>query len=163
MARRRYEALFERNVRAQRAASSARSLPGPRPRKAAGWRGLSVDLLTSPELGPVADTPAVLLDDAPVTADARLAGEVVRRIWTCSRLGRPTLRAIWVECDPARTGTLDREGFVRGMWRVDEELRRAQLVGAGRSGNAFKAGLGRHASNASVRTGGFGAGRIALR
>lgn len=76
----------------------------------------------------------------------------------CAHAGLPR-----VECDPARTGTLDREGFVRGMWRVDEELRRAQLVGAGRSGNALKAGLGRHASNASVRTGGFGAGRIALR
>jgi hypothetical protein len=30
------------------------------------------------------------------------------------------------ECDSGRTGTLDRDEFVNGMWRVDEELRRAR-------------------------------------
>lgn len=31
------------------------------------------------------------------------------------------------ECDPANDGALTRDAFVRGMWRIDEELRRAQL------------------------------------
>ncbi|KAH9930774.1 uncharacterized protein B0H18DRAFT_135254 [Fomitopsis serialis] len=48
------------------------------------------------------------------------------------------------ECDPAGTGSLDLEGFIRGMWRIDEELRRAQL----RSGLGLA--LGRHGSIASM-------------
>ncbi|CDO73645.1 hypothetical protein BN946_scf185014.g115 [Trametes cinnabarina] len=31
------------------------------------------------------------------------------------------------ECDPACTGALDRDAFVKGMWRIDEELRKAQM------------------------------------
>ena len=40
--------------------------------------------------------------------------------------------SLWVtysdrnECDLLKTGGLNRESFVRGMWRIDEELRRAQ-------------------------------------
>ena len=30
------------------------------------------------------------------------------------------------ECDTAGRGSLDREAFVKGMWRIDEELRKAQ-------------------------------------
>jgi hypothetical protein len=30
------------------------------------------------------------------------------------------------ECDASRSGSLDRDGFVIGMWRIDEELRRAR-------------------------------------
>jgi hypothetical protein len=37
------------------------------------------------------------------------------------------------ECDPDDTGSLDREAFVRGMGRIDEELRRAQLLGRARA------------------------------
>ena len=37
------------------------------------------------------------------------------------------------ECDPDGTGSLDREAFVRGMARIDEELRRAQLLGRARA------------------------------
>lgn len=32
------------------------------------------------------------------------------------------------DCDPQCTGFVDRDAFVRGMWRIDEELRRAQLA-----------------------------------
>jgi hypothetical protein len=37
------------------------------------------------------------------------------------------------ECDPDGAGSLDREAFVRGMARIDEELRRAQLLGRARA------------------------------
>ncbi|KZT71237.1 hypothetical protein DAEQUDRAFT_724172 [Daedalea quercina L-15889] len=123
-ARRRYEALFARNVYAQNAARKdlASPPPGARARKAAGWRGLSVDLLITP--GPQARD-----DDT----EERLGGETVRRIWVRSKLERRRLKAIWSECDPAGTGSLDLEGFVQGMWRIDEELRRAQL---GRNGSS---------------------------
>ena len=30
------------------------------------------------------------------------------------------------ECDTTKTGTLDRDEFVNGMWRIDEELRRVR-------------------------------------
>ena len=33
------------------------------------------------------------------------------------------------ECDPDGTGSLDRDAFARGMVRIDEELRKAQLLG----------------------------------
>jgi hypothetical protein len=33
------------------------------------------------------------------------------------------------ECDPDGTGSLDRDAFARGMARIDEELRRAQVLG----------------------------------
>ncbi|KDQ17910.1 hypothetical protein BOTBODRAFT_104822 [Botryobasidium botryosum FD-172 SS1] len=48
-------------------------------------------------------------------------------IWSCSKLDRGLLRAIWYEeeCDLEKRGSLDREAFARGMWRIDEELRRA--------------------------------------
>jgi hypothetical protein len=31
------------------------------------------------------------------------------------------------ECDTANEGTLNRDAFIKGMWRIDEELRRAQM------------------------------------
>jgi len=111
---------------------------------------VSVDLLT---IGGAGATAGGLDEESERGEEARLAGETVKRIWTRSRLGRGTLKAIWAECDPAGTGTLDREGFVRGMWRIDEELRRAQLVG-GRYGMGM--GLGRHSTSAGAR----GLGRI---
>jgi len=77
----------------------------------------------------------------------------VRRIWTLSKLDRAVLKSIWAECDPEGMGTLDRESFVKGMWRIDEELRRAQM-GGGRFG-AGRPGVGmstaRHGSMASAR------------
>ncbi|KAE9388467.1 hypothetical protein BT96DRAFT_767445, partial [Gymnopus androsaceus JB14] len=43
-------------------------------------------------------------------------------IWAKSRLGNERLGAIWLQSDPARTGSIDREAFVKGMWRIDAEL-----------------------------------------
>ncbi|KIJ35711.1 hypothetical protein M422DRAFT_87191, partial [Sphaerobolus stellatus SS14] len=48
-------------------------------------------------------------------------------IWKASKLPKARLRDIWNECDPDGVGSLDREGFARGMWRIDEALRAAQL------------------------------------
>jgi len=113
---------------------------------------LSVDLLT--DTGPGEED-----DNANGSeAEERLDGEVVRRIWTLSKLGRAVLKSIWAECDPAGTGTLDRESFVKGMWRIDEELRRAQ-IGGGRFGAGVPgAGMStaRHGSMASARAMGAG-------
>ncbi|GAA5947394.1 hypothetical protein JCM3765_001655 [Sporobolomyces pararoseus] len=55
----------------------------------------------------------------------RIEGELVRMIWERSRLPREVLRAVWNEISP-KSGSLDKEGFVRGMWLIDEELRRRQ-------------------------------------
>ncbi|EPS96846.1 hypothetical protein FOMPIDRAFT_85446 [Fomitopsis schrenkii] len=146
-ARRRYEALFARNLYAQNAVRKdvVSPPPGVRARKAAGWRGLSVDLLTSP--GPQDKENGTQQEDGVGKDGAELlAGETVRRIWVRSKLERRTLKAIWAECDPAGTGALDLEGFIHGMWRIDEELRRAQL----RSGLGLGLSLGRHPSGASA-------------
>ncbi|KAJ6502189.1 hypothetical protein C8R45DRAFT_975695 [Mycena sanguinolenta] len=43
-----------------------------------------------------------------------LPGPIIRVLWSRSRLPLPVLSAIWNECDPGRTGALDREAFVRG-------------------------------------------------
>ncbi|KAI0748462.1 hypothetical protein C8Q80DRAFT_1104002 [Daedaleopsis nitida] len=129
-ARKRYETVFNRNVIAARRVERAKSPPPNRkPRQAAGWRGLSVDLITNPENNPSsgvsnARTEPVEMD---VGAEERLDGETVRAVWKLSRLDRAMLRAIWMECDPLGSGSLDRDGFVKGMWRIDEELRKAQL------------------------------------
>ncbi|KAH9852715.1 hypothetical protein C2E23DRAFT_778629 [Lenzites betulinus] len=125
-ARRRYEAVFCANAIAARQAAGAKS-PPRKARQAAGWRGLSVDLITNPEeiaSAPVSRAGSV---DEEVGVEERLEGRVVRAIWKLSRLKRETLRVIWMECDPAGTGSLDRDGFVKGMWRIDEELRKAQM------------------------------------
>jgi hypothetical protein len=88
--------------------------------------------------------------------DDRLEGVIVRRIWMCSKLDREKLRAIWYDlhflpssppfrsigprvlihsvscvcrndCEGSDTGSLDVDAFVKAMWRIDEELRKARL------------------------------------
>lgn len=96
---------------------------GRKTRQAAGWRGLSVDLITNPQ-----ENGAPEHADDDVGPEEKLSGKVVKAIWKCSKLERRKLRDIWKECDPDGTGSLDREAFVKGMWRIDEDLRKAQLV-----------------------------------
>lgn len=96
--RKRYEAVFNGNVVAARQAKRAKSPPPIRkPRQAAGWRGLSVDLITNPEeISSSADTtirPEPI--DEEVVGEERLDGETVKAIWKLSRLERTTLRVIW--------------------------------------------------------------------
>ena len=88
----------------------------------------------------------------------------MRQIWLKSRLGPQRLRGIWCvslplavisaalkqctfpvvlfcrnECDPDGTGSLDRDAFARGMARIDEDLRRAQVLGRARAGSSASA------------------------
>lgn len=107
-----------------------------------------MDLITGGDESPV----VVRLEDAQpdevvnedVGPDERLEGRIVKVLWKRSGLAKERLKEIWYvsvlavclsytylvicrsECDVTYQGSLDREGFVRGMWRIDEELRRAQ-------------------------------------
>ncbi|KAF5094432.1 hypothetical protein D0Z00_003547 [Geotrichum galactomycetum] len=49
-------------------------------------------------------------------------GIVVRSLWQRSRLSDDTLRRIWDLVDRRGDGCLDREGFLVGMWLVDQCL-----------------------------------------
>ncbi|KAH7909917.1 hypothetical protein BJ138DRAFT_1088641 [Hygrophoropsis aurantiaca] len=156
-ARVRYEAVFVGCVLSRRKAEKARAerpalLAPPavakKGRQAAGWRGLSVDLITNPEDHPLMNVEDAAQDGgggrgkgkspdsgkdsggdecATVGPEEKLGGQVVRLIWSASKLDRGKLRDIWNDCDPQASGALDRDAFVKGMWRIDEELRRAQL------------------------------------
>ena len=54
----------------------------------------------------------------------------------------------WNECDPDSTGSLDRDAFVHGMVRIDEELRKTQLLGHASAGwNAASAAAGPFSSD----------------
>ncbi|KAH8117209.1 hypothetical protein DFH11DRAFT_1573743 [Phellopilus nigrolimitatus] len=135
VARKRYEAVFFANVNAQRRAMmnklSPSAAPGgfsptppspsspTTPRK--GWRGLSVDLITNPENNPLF---------SPVSEEegegSRLEGQAVKGIWSKSKLLPEKLKDIWNVCALPGQTSLDKDGFVKGMWRIDEELRRIQ-------------------------------------
>ncbi|KAK1236413.1 hypothetical protein PQX77_000353 [Marasmius sp. AFHP31] len=160
-ARRRFEAVFEENVkqarRAKRERVKTRALErekedllvfrnGEKPavlspeqaRKTrnSGWRGLSIDLVTGERGGEGGKenehggTGALNSRDEavdrPVETYERLEGGVVKLIWSRSRLPKERLKEIWAECDPNQSGSLDKGAFVNGMWRIDEELRKAQ-------------------------------------
>ncbi|KAG6862074.1 hypothetical protein C0995_007204 [Termitomyces sp. Mi166 len=132
-ARIRYDAVFTANIIQQRRAEQQKARQKPpllspeqargAQRRAAGWRGLSVDLLTDVPLPGSASSK----DDEVVGPTDRLEGRFVKPIWRRSRLGRRTLGEIWNECDPEGTGSLTRDQFAKAMWRIDEELRRAQV------------------------------------
>ncbi|KIY50797.1 hypothetical protein FISHEDRAFT_71117 [Fistulina hepatica ATCC 64428] len=147
-AQKRYEALFDANVvqckRAARRRAEGKPIPPPKPallsaattrksRHAAGWRGLSVDLITGPDdLLITMDGDDDAVNEASIDMQAgpndRLDGCAVCLLWECSKLNRHKLSVIWNECDTDGRGSLDRAAFVKGMWRIDEELRRAHTV-----------------------------------
>lgn len=69
-------------------------------RQAAGWRGLSVDLITNPNDHPVRSGKEKDEDDEDeadreVGLEERLDGYCVKTIWGASRLEEGKLRAIW--------------------------------------------------------------------
>jgi len=126
-ARHRYEKLFYVNVDARKKAKLDKSqkqnpgllgVPGvgissppsiKKARKAAGWRGLSVDLITNPDENLPSLPPSQpgsrrgSMESAESGGmaergrDDRLEGMIVRRIWMCSKLDREKLRAIWYD------------------------------------------------------------------
>ncbi|KAK7467430.1 hypothetical protein VKT23_004484 [Stygiomarasmius scandens] len=145
----RYEALFERTVVQKRKAQLSRdrqwekegrpSLLSPgaaSKRTRPGWRGLSIDLITGGDdivatnedstKGRKTDSDDLDVDTH-VGPTERLEGYIVRMIWSRSKLPKEKLGAVWDECDPTTKGSLDREGFCKGMWRIDEELRRSAM------------------------------------
>ena len=95
--------MFAANVVAARqrlSSAAAKSPPSSRkPRQAAGWRGLSVDLITNPEVTPsppaAARTQLTEAVEEEVGAEDRLDGSIVRAVWKLSRLENATLRVIW--------------------------------------------------------------------
>lgn len=124
MQRRRAEKQKEKERPALLSPSEARGA-----RRAAGWRGLSVDLITGEHGANVSVShkdDEETIDEAVGSLD-RLEGCFIRTIWVKSRLDREKLTEIWNECDPSKVGSLDRDAFVIGMWRIDEELRRARM------------------------------------
>ncbi|KAF8201753.1 hypothetical protein BJ912DRAFT_1117126 [Pholiota molesta] len=180
--RRRYEALFVANVMQRRRAEHEKHRklteaaaeeekpallsPGEaRGRRAVGWRGLSVDLITGDEMvgtstpSPSSSPEKTKLqkdkDDANIDlivgADERLEGALVRLIWQRSGLDKERLAEIWSECDLTGQGALNLDAFVKGMWRIDEELRRAQALAiraaTSGSGASRRAGQGRNNLN----------------
>ncbi|KAJ4475689.1 hypothetical protein J3R30DRAFT_3224675, partial [Lentinula aciculospora] len=150
LARKRYETVFDANLTNLNifASNNASTFNSPKPallspsaalsipRK--GWRGLSIDLITSDEQENGEDKNKDRDSSGQGKQNAgeqlnRLPGSVVRVIWTKSRLSKDRLGAIWLECDPFHTGFLDREAFIKGMWRIDVELRREELERTGRA------------------------------
>ncbi|KXN86924.1 Increased rDNA silencing protein 4 [Leucoagaricus sp. SymC.cos] len=137
-ARKRYTSVFNANVIQRRCAEvSVNGRPkklshaeAKRTRQAAGWRGLSVDLITATPEELLAHEKgkekANLVVDENVGPDERLEGSIVKVIWSRSRIEKSKLAEIWSECDPENKGSLDANSFVRGMWRIDEHLRRTQ-------------------------------------
>ncbi|KAH9980963.1 hypothetical protein BGW80DRAFT_1453909 [Lactifluus volemus] len=128
--RARYDALFIANMRAHappKSLPTAAAAAAPTKRQNAGWRGLSIDVEPIAYSAPAAPEPG---------PDARLDGRLVRKIWLKSRLEPHRLRDIWNMCDSEGTGSLDREEFARGMARIDEELRRAQVLGRSSAGSS---------------------------
>ncbi|KAF5373848.1 hypothetical protein D9758_000805 [Tetrapyrgos nigripes] len=150
----RYEQLFNgivvqkrkaqllRNREWEKAGRPSLLSPGPlSPRRTRpGWRGLSIDLITGgDDLLNTSDstgqrgieTNEELDVDTHVGPTERLEGYIVRIVWSRSKLPKEKLGAIWSECDPSTKGSLDRDSFCKGMWRIDEELRKSQM-GIGR-------------------------------
>ena len=123
-ARHRYERLFYANVDTRKKAkfdNGFLGVPGvgtssptsiKKARKAAGWRGLSVDLITNPDenlpslppsqpgsrRGSMESTGSVGTTER--GKDDRLEGVIVRRIWMCSKLDREKLGVIWYDLHP---------------------------------------------------------------
>ena len=104
-ARVRYIAVFNTNALQCRKAEKQKEkdkppLLGPteakKTRQAAGWRGLSVDLITGcDDLVSVTSSEEEEQEDDMVNDTKRLEGHIVRAIWVRSRLNRMKLRDIW--------------------------------------------------------------------
>lgn len=164
--------------------SASLASPGGRARRAAGWRGLSVDLITgdpdsvaaqlnggvqkdkgkakeesdsdSEEEEDLVKVRSRLFKEKSIRAseqvvgkDERLEGPVVKLVWKRSGLEKRRLAEIWNECDPMQVGSLDIEGFVKGMWRIDEELRRAQAQLLKSANNPSALGIRNSSANSS--------------
>lgn len=98
--RKRYEVVFNVNIIQRRKAEKRRpthlSPVEARGRRAAGWRGLSVDLITGDDIpSPQPQEPVGHDVDEKVDQDEKLEGPIVRLIWKRSRLDSARLSEIW--------------------------------------------------------------------
>lgn len=108
-ARKRYEAVFVGNVLAKRRAEAVQDRaksppPGRKARQAAGWRGLSVDLITNPEenshgkAGMEKQNSKEKESESEIEEvgnEERLDGRVVAVVWKASKLDPGKLKEIW--------------------------------------------------------------------
>lgn len=63
----------------------------------------------------------------PPNAPEMVLNLVVRDIWSRSRLAPLSLEHVWNLVDRQKTGLLDREEFVVGMWLIDQQLKGHKL------------------------------------
>jgi hypothetical protein len=121
-AKKRYDILFDMNINTgKQNGKLSSSTASSRSRTNSGWRGLSVDETHNPTLGKSKSSAEF---SASGKDDQRIDGLMVKTIWSCSKLERDVLRTIWNECDNEKLGSLDRDSFAVGMWRIDEELKK---------------------------------------
>lgn len=71
------------------------SVAEARSRRAAGWRGLSVDLLTANDIPQQLDHGNGSAFDDIVGPDEKLEGPIIRQIWKRSGLDNSRLAEIW--------------------------------------------------------------------
>lgn len=102
-ARKRYEVVFNANIIQRRKAEKSKlqekppllSVTEARSRRAVGWRGLSVDLLTTNDISQqLSNGNGSAIDDT-VGPDEKLEGPIIRQIWKHSGLHNSRLAEIW--------------------------------------------------------------------
>ena len=99
--RKRYEVVFNANIIQRRKAERRRLEEKPthlspveaRARRAAGWRGLSVDLITGDDI--LLPQPVGHKINEEVDQDEKLEGSIIRLIWKRSKLDSARLAEIW--------------------------------------------------------------------
>jgi hypothetical protein len=154
-ARTRYEYVFKANVLQRRRLDRVKetgkvelTILEKAPQRT-GYRDSTAD--------PIAREPGSRVEpeiDELVGAEEHLEGAVVAQIWSWSHLDKAILKAIWSECDPTGSGILDRESFVKGMWRLDQELRSTRSLRPSRSSSLstfVSLGAGQSPTKATTR------------
>jgi hypothetical protein len=102
-ARKRYEVVFNANIIQRRKAEKNKlqekptllSVKEARTRRAVGWRGLSVDLLTTNDISQQLNNGNGSAIDDTVGPDEKLEGPIIRLIWKRSGLHNSRLSEIW--------------------------------------------------------------------
>ena len=103
VARKRYELVFNANIIQRRKAEKIKlqekplllSVTEARSRRAVGWRGLSVDLLTANDVPQRLEHGNGSAIDDIIGPDEKLEGPIIRRIWKRSGLDNSRLAEIW--------------------------------------------------------------------
>ena len=103
VARKRYELVFNANIIQRRKAEKSKlqekpvllSVTEARSRRAVGWRGLSVDLLTENDVPHRLEHGNGSAIDDIIGPDEKLEGPIIRRIWKRSGLDNSRLAEIW--------------------------------------------------------------------